>query len=253
MHSDDRSDDDRELVRQVRGEVIGEVERGENYAWRLLRAARLRCQAGARAHDALECVACPRFVNFLPTQDRKSVTIRCQWTEDDCVGAVMQLAVAALRVTPQTRLATADARARLRGVRHMLVFEQGDLVGVACRCRLVPPILENETVADRMSTNFVTLKPWATLEEAATLMAEERTGCVPIVAEGKVHGVITRGELLRMGVPLDRFGIEPCERCGGDHAGKPHPQLANFDFCLDCLDRVLTPSDYAAIPSTPEQ
>ncbi len=237
---------DKDLVRQVDGVVIGAVPPGDNFAWRLLGACELRCQGGGRAHDALECITCPRFVNFVPSADRTRIRIRCSWHEEDCVGAVMTLENALISVYPTTSIADAVKRAKSGSVHHLLVLDNGALVGVVCRCALVPPVLAGETIADRMSTTVYTIRPWDTLEAAVAKMREHQIGCLPVVADNKLYGIISRSDLMGAGIDGDRFGCEFCDNCGDHHALRPHPMLANMLFCVDCLEKTMSDEDYAA-------
>ena len=52
-------------------------------------------------------------------------------------------------------------------------------------------------VSDVMSTEVVTVEPSASAREVATLMADREVNRVPVVAEGRVVGIITRGDLVR--------------------------------------------------------
>lgn len=237
---------DKDLVRQVDGEVVGIVEQGEEYAWRLLGACEIRCQRGGRKHDAIECVTCPRFVNFVPSADRSRVRIRCMWNEEDCVGGVMTLASEIVSVTPDMSVAAAVKRAQVGKVHHLLVITDGRVVGVVCRCALVPPVAHGETVADRMATRVYTIRPWDTLEQAVERMREHDIGCLPVMEGDKLFGIISRTDLLGAGFAADRFGCEFCDRCGGHHALRPHPTLSHVTFCIDCLEQTMTDDDYYA-------
>ena len=52
-------------------------------------------------------------------------------------------------------------------------------------------------VSDVMSTEVVTVEPSAPMREVATLMADREVNRVPVVAGGRVVGIITRGDLVR--------------------------------------------------------
>ena len=52
-------------------------------------------------------------------------------------------------------------------------------------------------VSDVMSTEVLTVEPSATMREVATLMADREVNRVPVVVEGRVVGIITRGDLVR--------------------------------------------------------
>lgn len=53
-----------------------------------------------------------------------------------------------------------------------------------------------------MSPNVCTIGPQETIFAAARLMGERRIGAVPVVAGGKVVGILTRSDLLRALVAL---------------------------------------------------
>lgn len=237
-------DEDKELVREVNAEVVGDVARGRGYAWRLLGACRLRCQRGGRVHDALECITCPRFVNFVPSRDGTHVRIRCLWSEDDCVGDVMTKAPELVSVRSDTRIFDAVKRARAARIHHLIVIDEDQPTGVVCRCALVPPILGGETVADRMSSRLHTIHSWDSLSRAVALMKQHQIGCLPVMSETKLVGIITRSDLLAAGFAAERFGCELCDRCGGHHALRRHPTLDHITFCVDCLEETMVEDDY---------
>ena len=98
-------------------------------------------------------------------------------------------------------------------VRHLPVTEKGKrLVGLVTRQRLladpsrlaslnvweITRYLSNLTVKDVMvkGRDLVTIHPDATLEEAAQIMARKKIGCLPVVEEGIVVGIITEDDLL---------------------------------------------------------
>ncbi len=53
------------------------------------------------------------------------------------------------------------------------------------------------TVADVMHTDPVTCGPDDTLERIATVMHEEKLGRVPVVEDGRLVGIVARGDILR--------------------------------------------------------
>jgi acetoin utilization protein AcuB len=98
-------------------------------------------------------------------------------------------------------------------VRHLPVIETGKrLIGLVTRQRMrIPPtelsslnvweitrFLSNLAVKDVMvkQEDLVTIEPDATLEEAAQLMVQNKIGCLPVLEEGVVLGIITEIDLL---------------------------------------------------------
>jgi len=53
------------------------------------------------------------------------------------------------------------------------------------------------TAADIMTTKLVTAPPTASLEELATLMTENKINRVVITEQGRIVGIVTRGDLVR--------------------------------------------------------
>jgi len=98
-------------------------------------------------------------------------------------------------------------------VRHVPAVEKGKrLVGLITRQRLriapgelgslnvweITRYLSNLTVKDVMvkEKDVITTVPNATLEEAAQIMAQNKIGCLPVLEEGIVVGIITEIDLL---------------------------------------------------------
>jgi acetoin utilization protein AcuB len=98
-------------------------------------------------------------------------------------------------------------------VRHLPVIETGKrLIGLVTRQRMRIPstelaslnvweitrFLSNLTVKDVMvrQKDLITIGLDATLEEAAQLMVQNKIGCLPVLEEGIVVGIITETDLL---------------------------------------------------------
>lgn len=52
-------------------------------------------------------------------------------------------------------------------------------------------------VADVMSTEVITVPPDATVHEITTLMADNNVNRLPVMEEGRLVGIITRGDIVR--------------------------------------------------------
>jgi len=119
-------------------------------------------------------------------------------------------------VSPSTNLFDALMLTRTQGVRHLPVLDGGALVGLVTDrdLRLAMPakgtapekererLLATSLVGDVMTRNLVTTTPDAPVEEAARLLYEHYIGCLPVLSEGRVVGLLTETDLLRALVEL---------------------------------------------------
>jgi len=101
--------------------------------------------------------------------------------------------------------------------RRLPVMEGGKLVGIVTdrdlRRATNSPLVLHETWYDEylldhitveacMSPEPITVTPQTPVEDAATIMCERQIGGVPVVEEGKLVGIITRTDLLKLLVRL---------------------------------------------------
>ena len=117
-------------------------------------------------------------------------------------------------------LSTVEDIMTLGHVRHMPVVRGGKLVGVVSERDLLRASLSNLTafgseerraflqvveIARVMSTPAITIALESTVEEAALVMAERKIGCLPVVEEDELIGIITETDVLRYfaGLGLD--------------------------------------------------
>lgn len=114
-------------------------------------------------------------------------------------------------LSPEDRLLDADLLVRRASVRHMPVVKDGQLVGLLTERdirRYAPSILHStpdeyndifeQTRVEKVMTRQVkTIHPDAPLAEAASTLYQERLGCMPVVEDGKLVGIITRTDIMR--------------------------------------------------------
>jgi acetoin utilization protein AcuB len=83
--------------------------------------------------------------------------------------------------------------------RRLPVMEDGRLVGILTERDLKQHTgaLASTRVNAAMRTHLVTLTPYNTVEDAARLMLKHKIGGLPIVAGGKLVGIVTTTDLLR--------------------------------------------------------
>ncbi len=102
-------------------------------------------------------------------------------------------------VPPEASLADAAALVRRTGAEHVLVMEDGNLVGILCACDLRGASPDAE-VCDRMTVPVLTVRPDAEVEEAASTMNACGVGCLPVAVGGLILGTLSGAEIARAGV-----------------------------------------------------
>ena len=231
-------------IREVKAKHGSGYQKGSTHR-ETLRHSFLRCQTGMKDRPALDCLSCPRFVNFVPRSN--STLVRCLWTERDRVEDLMTLESALVSVDPFTSIDEADAIAQENEIRHLLVVENKRLIGVVCRCDLLEAAIPFETVANRANHCPWTIGPRTSLAQAAMLMKEKEVGMLPVVDQRNVIGVVTRGDLRRAGVDEITLGGTSCDSCRSSSGVMVHPVLQNVNICRDCLEGSRESVEYAEL------
>ena len=101
---------------------------------------------------------------------------------------------------------------RSAGLRHIPILEEGRLVGVLTDrdvARVAPTFLlplpaqeynrlfETTPVGKVMTRNPISITPDAPLEEAVELLYNNRLGCLPVLENEQLVGILTRADILR--------------------------------------------------------
>ena len=110
---------------------------------------------------------------------------------------------AAPTATPDESASRAWDRMHELRVDHLAVVHDGKLVGVVSRHDLGGPAggshrRMGRTVGQLMHGELVTVTPEASVAHAASLMRRHGIGCLPVVRDGKLQGLITVGQLLEL-------------------------------------------------------
>lgn len=99
--------------------------------------------------------------------------------------------------SPGETVAVARDRLRVNQIHHLLVMTDGDVVGVlAFRDLAGKP--DDLRVEELMSREIATIDASSTLRRAASLMIRSTTGCLPVIENGKVTGIITTTDLMKV-------------------------------------------------------
>jgi acetoin utilization protein AcuB len=123
-------------------------------------------------------------------------------------------------VPPDATVAAALSAMRRGRFRHLPVVAGGELVGVVAHGDLEAspgtPVEAAESLADRplsdvMSTEPVTVWPDEPVEVAARLLVEHAIGCLPVVADDGLVGILTESDLFLVLLRL-LGGDEPSSR-----------------------------------------
>jgi acetoin utilization protein AcuB len=99
-----------------------------------------------------------------------------------------------------------------RGIRHLLVVDQGRLVGIISDRDLKGAIasvttgdrtadrsqLDRLTAADIMTRSVVTTAPMFPVEEAAAVMVTKKISALPVTQDGRLLGIVTDTDVLQL-------------------------------------------------------
>ncbi|HEX9788738.1 MAG TPA: CBS domain-containing protein, partial [Candidatus Binatia bacterium] len=83
------------------------------------------------------------------------------------------------------------------------LLSERDLIGAAAnrifglKQKSRSALLKSELVKNIMKKRVVTVTPDTPIKEAARLMADKKIGCVPVISEGKLVGLVTTTNILR--------------------------------------------------------
>jgi CBS domain-containing protein len=162
-------------------------------------AVRLRCQKGGPKRAGQECLQCRHYRGWRDGPGESDITVVCGFTDCDPVTDRMTLAAGMATVSPETTWREAGAHAAETGVHHLLVVDGDRVIGIACGCEPGEHPLDAPVRATLGPTVFA-IERTATLGEAASAMAQLGLGCLPVLDDGELTGVITRSDLEAAGV-----------------------------------------------------
>jgi len=148
--------------------------------------------------DARECEDCSLLVR------QTSAASFCRGTGTAAVAQWMTPAERIVATTSATPCAAADALATRAGVHHLPVLDHERLlIGMTCRCDLEGRS-ERCSVADVMAHDVFATGPATTLASALAAMEQLGIGCLPVVDDTLLIGLLTRADLARAGAGARR-------------------------------------------------
>jgi CBS domain-containing protein len=159
----------------------------------------------------------------------------------------MTLASELVTLEDTASIATANNVANEAGVRHLLLVSGSRLTGVVCRCDLFEESYEGESVLERAVRCPWVIGPETTIGDTASLMRDKKIGILPVVYEREILGVITRGDLRRLGIDEAFLETASCVACGSKSGVRHHPSMANVEFCLECLEAEREPIEWCEL------
>ncbi len=122
---------------------------------------------------------------------------------------IMQTDVAILELNDE--LSLADDIMKLGRIRHLPVADEGRLVGIISERDLFKASLTSAMsyaekdkrefmkaviVKDVMVGEVITISPEAGIEEAGQLMLEKKIGCLPVIEDENLVGLVTETDIL---------------------------------------------------------
>ena len=105
-----------------------------------------------------------------------------------------------------------DDLMRLGRIRHLPVVDGSSLVGIVSQRDLlraaVSSLLKSERASERawlrsirvatvMTSRVLTVPTWVPLQTAVEIMLDQKIGCLPVVDDGKLVGLLTETDCLR--------------------------------------------------------
>ena len=146
-------------------------------------------------------------------------------------------------VSPEDTVETAVQYLRQRGVRHLLVLDRDELVGILSdrdfKRALQPEqtkskkvlglggiyfLLEPILVREIMTKDPLTIDPGTTAQEAAAIMIKNKFGALPVAKNGQLLGILTETDLLRYISKVPEDSVKRIKKSGREKPVTSRPK-----------------------------
>lgn len=179
-------------------------------------------------------------VGLSPLSLADEQTLRSRVARDE--GALVREALSEAWVTtaPGLEAITLKRVMERRNADHALVLEGSHLLGTICTCDLASAC-PMDLIYALMSRRVITIAAHANVHMAAKIMSQTGVGCLPVIENGDVLGVVDRASLAECGIPVESTG-PICSACRSYR----HVSIKSFPggqrLCFECLDGVSSDS-----------
>jgi H+/Cl- antiporter ClcA/CBS domain-containing protein len=156
--------------------------------------------------SAAYLVSCALMRHSIMTEKiaRRGIRVPSEYAADHLAQVLVKDVALRVVVTLPASMTLAESRLFLTSTRpgsgHQgfpLVGDAGELVGLLTRRDLLAPAADPDAPLGRLVTRRpLTVSPDATLRDAADIMVRERVGRLPVVAAGRLVGIVSRSDLL---------------------------------------------------------
>ena len=109
-------------------------------------------------------------------------------------------------VTPETSAADAGALLRRRAIRHLPVLEGGRIIGVVTDRDLRGTASETP-IRTIMSQPVTVVSPRSGIDRAVRLLFDRSIGCLPVVEDGRLVGILTQTDAVAALVAMMRLQV----------------------------------------------
>lgn len=118
-----------------------------------------------------------------------------------------------ITITKDERMTTAKKILQEKNIRHLPVVEGKKLIGLvtnmdirkaeaspatSLEIRELHYLLDKIKVSEIMTRNVLTVHPDTSVEEAATIIHDNKIGCLPVIEDGNLVGIITENDVMEI-------------------------------------------------------